>query len=129
MNIEGGSVAIGFCLELSFAWFQEARLILVPSKECNNLQSEDMKFFPKKELCGANKISRKIDAYKYHEGRSLPPPSENCPYCPDFQRVTHFLDKDVKYGQIDSCTGDSGGPLWKWIGKKDPRARVLCLLF
>ena len=26
-------------------------------------------------------------------------------------------DRETKYGETDSCQGDSGAPLWKWIGK------------
>ena len=28
-------------------------------------------------------------------------------------------------GESDSCEGDSGGPLWKWMGKSKPRAVIV----
>ena len=110
--------------------FQEAKLVLVPSSECEKLQKEKMKYSSRKELCAANKIYRLIDAYKYYPERTRPNASPKCPYCPIFQRVKRvepIQDKKIKYGMTDSCGGDSGGPLWKWIGKKKSRARTLHL--
>ena len=34
-------------------------------------------------------------------------------------------DYEVRYGETDSCTGDSGAPLWKWVGKSQPRAFIV----
>jgi secreted trypsin-like serine protease len=25
----------------------------------------------------------------------------------------------------DACTGDSGGPLWKWMGRETPKATII----
>ena len=89
-----------------------------------------MSYLPKKELCAGHKIYRRIDGYKYYKRASTPRKNRRCPLCPKFKRVRlakRFQEKEVKYGQTDSCTGDSGGPLWKWIGKKKPRARVIHL--
>ena len=117
-------------LQILFLPFQETKLVLVPSSECEKLEEEKMKYSPRKELCAANKVYRLIYAYKYYPKRSNPHASPKCPYCPTFQRVKHVdlvQDKEIEYGGRDSCGGDSGGPLWKWIGKKKPRARNLHL--
>ena len=113
--------------------FQEAKLVLVPSEECKKIQHKNVKYVPKKELCAGNRFFRRIDAYRYYPKRSWPRASKKCPYCPNFQRVKltdRKRDNEVKYGLTDSCGGDSGGPLWKWIGKKNQtqRARFLHLL-
>ena len=107
--------------------FQETKLELVPSKECRKNQLKKMKYVPKKELCAGNRFFRRIDAYRYYPGRSRPRANRICPYCPNFQRVRladRKEDKKVRYGLTDSCGGDSGGPLWKWIGKKNQTQRV-----
>ena len=117
-------------LHILFLPFQETKLVLVPSGECKKIQKEAMKFIPKMELCAANKVYRLIDAYKYYPVRSRPHASPKCPYCPIFQKVKRVdlvQDKEIEYGGTDSCGGDSGSPLWKWIGKKKPRARNLHL--
>ena len=90
-----------------------------------------MKYVPKKELCAGNRFFRRIDAYRYYPKRSRPRANKKCPYCPKFQRVKladRKEDTEVRYGLTDACGGDSGGPLWKWMGKKKHRARFLHLL-
>ena len=111
--------------------FQEVKLALVPSKECIKLQAKNMNYLPKKELCAGHKIARRIDAYKYYENHTKPKKNRECPYCPEFERVklsNRVWDKEIKYGQADSCTGDSGGPLWKWMNvNKKRKARIMHL--
>ena len=34
-------------------------------------------------------------------------------------------DQEVRYGKSDTCMGDSGGPLWKWMGKSNPKAIIV----
>ena len=111
--------------------FQEAKLVLVPSEECKKIQHKNVKYVPKKELCAGNRFFRRIDAYRYYPKSHRPKANKYCPYCPEFQRVKladRKEDTEVKYGLTDACGGDSGGPLWKWMGKKKPRARFLHLL-
>ena len=114
--------------------FQEAKLTLVPGKECKELVP-GLEFRPDRDLCAAKKYVRYIDVYKYYPKRKKPSASWRCPFCPKFQRVRipwENKDKEIRYGKVDSCSGDSGGPLWKWIGKKNAKATVppncLCLV-
>ena len=86
-----------------------------------------MGFLPKREICAANKYIRRIDAYiHYYRGkRKKPRANPKCPFCPRFRRVklaNRVKDKEIKYGKTDSCSGDSGGPLWKWMGKVNTKA-------
>ena len=109
-------------------------MILISAKECLELQDNKMKYLPDKELCAGHKVYRRIDAYKYYKNYKRPKSNRRCPYCPEFRRVTvskHRWNMEVKYGQTDSCTGDSGGPLWKWMrqnNKKKARTIHLCSL-
>ena len=106
--------------------FQEARLVLVPGNECKKLHS-NIGFLPDRELCAASRYVRWIEAYRYYPKRKKPKASQYCPFCPKFEKVKfqwEYVDKEIKYGRVDSCTGDSGGPLWKWLGKKNPKATV-----
>ena len=90
--------------------------------------SKGVGFLPNRELCAANKYTRRIDGYRYYQKRKKPRASPKCPFCPKFRRIKlkyRKKDKEIKYGKIDSCSGDSGGPLWKWMGKKgDQKATV-----
>ena len=109
-------------------------MILISSEECLKLQDNKMKYLPDKELCAGHKVFRRIDAYKYYKNSKWPRSNKRCPYCPDFRRVKlskHGWNREVKYGQTYSCTGDSGGPLWKWMrqnNKKKARIIHLCSL-
>ena len=101
-------------------------LKLVPAKECKKF-TKGMGFKPNREICAANKYIRRIDAYiHYYRGkRKKPKANKNCPFCPKFRQVKpekRVRDEEIRYGKTDSCSGDSGGPLWKWMGKKSPKA-------
>ena len=114
--------------------FQETRLNLLPEKECKKI---GLGFLPGRELCAAYKYIRRIDGYKYCPECKKPKASKKCRFCPKFRRIKledRKRDKEIKYGSSDSCTGDSGGPLWKWQWKgKKPKATVpshhVCILF
>ena len=78
-----------------------------------------MGFLPNREICAAHKYIRRIDAY-IHTFRKKPRANRKCPYCPRFRQAklaNRVKDKKIRYGKTDSCIGDSGGPLWKWMGK------------
>ena len=110
-----------------FQFSQEARLNLVPSKECKKF-TKGMGFLPNREICAASRYIRRIDAYIHYYGgkRKKPRANPKCPYCPIFRRVKlakRVKDKGIIYGKTDSCVGNSGGPLWKWMqGKTNPKA-------
>ena len=109
-----------------FKFSQEARLSLIPAKECKEY-SEGLGFLPKREICAASRYTRRIDAYiHYYRGkRKKPRANRKCPFCPRFRRLklaNRVKDKEIKYGKTDSCSGDSGGPLWKWMGKVNTKA-------
>ena len=118
-----------------FQFSQEARLNLVPSKECKKF-TKGMGFLPNREICAANKYIQRIDAYVhyYKRKRFKPRANKNCPYCPTFRRVkpaNRLKDNEIRYRKTDFCSENSGGPLWKWMGKNDPKATVShlhCLL-
>ena len=91
-----------------------------------------MNYLPKKELCAGHKVFRRIDGYKYYKNYRTPKPNKRCPYCPEFRRVklsNRVRDMEVKYGQADSCTGDSGGPLWKWMKVNNKKKASIIHLF
>ena len=88
-----------------------------------------MEFLPKREICAANKYIRRIDAYVHYYRGKLTEPRANkkCPYCPKFRRVklaNRVKDDVVRYKTTDSCVGDSGGPLWKWMGGTNKKAKL-----
>ena len=114
--------------------FQEARLVLVPGKECKKWLKKSG-FLPGSELCAASRVIRLVARFKYYPKwkRIKPRASKKCPYCPKFRKIRGTeKDKKIQYGKTDTCSGDSGGPLWKWIGKQ-PEQKVpphhACILF
>ena len=93
-----------------------------------------MGFLPNQEICAANKYIRRTDAYiHYYRGRQKKPRANpKCPYCPSFRRVklaNRVKDKEIRYIKTDICSGDSGGPLWKWMGKANPKAKSRTFTF
>ena len=109
--------------------FQEAKLSLIPGNKCKKMFKKlgDVGFLPRRELCAAKKYIRYIDAYIYSRRREKPEASPRCPFCPKFRKLKRKQedkDQEIKYGRTGDCKGDSGGPLWKWIGKKTPKATV-----
>ena len=74
-----------------------------------------MGFLPNREICAASKYIRRIDAY-IHYYRSKKPRFRRA------KLANRLKDKKVRYGKTDACVGDSGGPLWKWMGKTNPKA-------
>ena len=102
-----------------FQSIQESRLDLIPGNKCKTV-TKDVGFLPRTELCAGKKYIQRIDTYTYNHQDKL------------FKRVQHknqVNDTQIKYGKIDSCVGDSGGPLWKWMGESNPKAKVPYLLF
>jgi hypothetical protein len=102
---------------------------LVPSKECKEY-TKGMGFLPKLEICTTKRHVQRIDAYiHYYRGkRKKPRANPKCPLCPRFRQV-RVKDKEYRYSNSDSCVGDSGGPLWKWMGATNPKATVTHLHF
>ena len=93
-----------------------------------------MGFLPKQEICAAKKYIQRIDSYiHYYRGRRKKPRANpKCPFCPRFRQVklaNRVKDKEIRYGNSDFCVGDSGGPLWKWMGATNPKATVTHLHF
>ena len=91
-----------------------------------------MGFLSEREICAASKHVRRIYAYKYHNntrtiihiGKNRNSKKKNR----NFKRVELSNDTEIKYRKTD-CSGDSGGPLWKWMGKSNPMAKVSNLPF
>ena len=84
-----------------------------------------MGFLPNREICAASKYILRIDAYILYYRSKKPRANRKCPFCPRFRRAklaNRVKDKKIRYGKTDSCVGDSGGPLWKWMGKTNPKA-------
>merc|ERR1712064_86753 len=51
---------------------RKAKMILISSEECFELQDNKMKYLPDKELCAGHKVYRRIDAYKYYKNYKRP---------------------------------------------------------
>ena len=86
---------------------------MIPGNKCKTI-TNDNRFLPKKELCAGKKYIERIDAYTYNHQDAL------------FKQVklkNQVNDTKINYGKIDSCVGDSGGPLWKWMGESKPKAK------
>ena len=84
-----------------------------------------MGFLPNREICAASKYIPRIDAYILYYRSKKPRANRKCPFCPRFRQAklaNRVRDKKIRYGKTDSCVGDSGGPLWKWMGKTNPKA-------
>lgn len=105
---------------------QEAKLRVVPKDYCLKL-AKDVKVQPRIEICAGKKVFRRKDRYKvYYKKSSKRTSKRTIPY--KFRRLPlsqRLRDKTVKYGGTDACTGDSGGPLWKWFGKKRAKAYMI----
>ena len=87
---------------------------MIPGNKCKTV-TKDIGFLPKTELCAGKKYTQRIDAYTYNHRDAL------------FKQIklkNQVNDTHIKYGKIDSCVGDSGGPLWKWMGEDNPKATV-----
>ena len=103
---------------------------MILGTECKKY-TKGLLFKPQLELCAGEKIDQRIDAYTYYPKRHKPKANPKCPSCPKFERVPFYKLKagvrntEIKYR--NSCATTSGGPLWKWMGKTKPKARVLHL--
>ena len=78
--------------------------------ECKRLDTKSLQIEKNREICAGHKVFRRIDKYRFMPKRRRK----------KFRRMPiseRKRDNEVRYGQSDSCTGDSGGPLWKWMGK------------
>ena len=92
---------------------------MIPGNKCKTI-TNDHRFLPKKELCAGKKYIQRIDAYTYNHQDVL------------FKQVklkNQANNTQIKYGKIDSCVGDSGGPLWKWMGESKPKVKFQYLYF
>ena len=86
-----------------------------------------MGFLPNREICAANKYIQRIDAYVHNYRRKCFKPRANKTYCPTFRRVipaNRVMDNKISYKNADFCSDNSGGPLWKWMGRSDQKATV-----
>lgn len=68
------------------------------------------------ELCAGNEIVRLVDTFKMKQRGA-----------PKFVRDEKKQDIDTKFGETDSCKGDSGSPLWTWhdVDKKGREKAVV----
>ena len=96
---------------------------MIPGIKCKTI-TKDIRFLPKTELCAGRKYIQRIDAYTYKRQGTLQNPMIN-----QVQHQNQVNDTKIKYGKIESCVGDSGGPLWKWMGESKPKATVPHLHF
>jgi secreted trypsin-like serine protease len=72
------------------------------------------------ELCAGKRVYRRIDAYRRYRTKKKKHSK--------FVRVPikdRKIDKQTRYGGRDSCSGDSGGPLWKWMNLKGRQRAVI----
>lgn len=96
-------------------------LRVLESDKCKELAHKDLKFHPDNDLCAA-----RIETL---EGGHEEPVFRLG--LTDSGQLRFQRDKAVWvppryfYGGGDACSGDSGSPLWKWMGSNPPRAVII----
>ena len=101
---------------------QEAKLEIAPKELCRELGSE-FQVRVSTELCAGHRITVRQDEFLAEKAAS-----NDAADAWKFQRGPEKrlgVNSNVTYGGRDSCTGDSGGPLWKWVGKSKTRAFII----
>ena len=101
---------------------KEAQLSILGKSECKKLlDATNTKVSFSKELCAARKFLTVVAKYKANvDKEQYDNETSGAHY--KFEKVGTESSR-LAYGGVDSCYGDSGGPLWKWFhsGKaKDP---------
>ncbi|CAB4059581.1 unnamed protein product [Lepeophtheirus salmonis] len=98
----------GTCIE------GEIKLDLIPKEQCELLLGKNK---PDTEICAANRVFMKSTKYKALRLKLK---------TIKFMEIKNVISQRTPvYGGQDACTGDSGGPLWKWIGHKHKRAFIV----
>ncbi|XP_071749552.1 uncharacterized protein [Lepeophtheirus salmonis] len=93
---------------------QEIKLDLIPKEQCELLLGKNK---PDTEICAANRVFMKSTKYKALRLKLK---------TIKFMEIKNVISQRTPvYGGQDACTGDSGGPLWKWIGHKHKRAFIV----
>lgn len=89
---------------------QEAKLSTLSNQECA-IYGQAMKVVPKIELCAGLKVPNKPNLqYQVTSEGTLVPVKQ--------QEYENGNQTGFHLGGKDSCKGDSGGPLYKWVGNQ-----------
>ena len=81
------------------------------------------------ELCAGKKFVHSTDHFWAKKKGPIVSSEEKQDFSfePVQNHTSHNLTdaRVTSYGGQDACTGDSGGPLWKWVGKKNPTVFII----
>ncbi|XP_059089980.1 uncharacterized protein LOC131885820 [Tigriopus californicus] len=134
VNVTSSQVQWGFCAASCTAQSQDSPkevftdhlnevtdLRVLESGKCQELAHKDLKYHPENDLCAA-RIETLDGGHEEPVFRMGLTESGQL----RFQRdKAIWVPPRYFYGGGDACSGDSGSPLWKWVGSNPSRAVII----